>query len=180
VGPDGPGRCWCFPSVVSVAVPPFLESGPEAPLSDTAPLTTELDELVWSTDGRRVSFVLDESLYPRDAIYGAAYLFIGRCFLFFTRPGEGQVEVRIKPKDAGSSPAALEALAGEFGNELFNQVIRQRVGEATSQIREYYMAKAFFADSNQTSIDALLAELDAEELEEDPLEIAVPWEESHG
>jgi len=90
------------------------------------------------------------------------------------------VEVRIKPKDAASSPAALEALAGEFGNELFNQVIRQRVGEATSQIREYYMAKAFFADSNQTSIDALLAELDAEELEEDPLEIAVPWEESHG
>ena len=68
----------------------------------------------------------------------------------------------------------------DFANELLNQVVRQRVGEATAQIREYYMAKAFFADSNQTSIDALLAELDAEELEEDPLEIAVPWEEPNG
>ena len=68
-------------------------------------------------------------------------------------------------------------IAGEFANELLNQVVRIRVGESTAQIREYYMAKAFFADANQTSIDALLAELDDEELEEDPLEISVPWED---
>jgi hypothetical protein len=30
----------------------------------------------------------------------------------------------------------------------------------------------------QSSIDALLAELDAEELEEDDLEISVPWEDA--
>lgn len=139
----------------------------------------EMEELAWSTDGRRVSFTLSESIYPRDAVYGAAYLFVGKCFLFLTRPGDDQVEVRLKPKDE-TDAAGLEKLAGEFANELLNQVVRQRIGESTSQIREYYMAKAFFADSNQTSIDALLAELDAEELEEDPLEISVPWEEPNG
>ena len=139
----------------------------------------EMEELAWSTDGRRVSFVLSESIYPRDAVYGAAYLFVGKCFLFLTRPGDDQVEVRLKPKEE-TDAAGLEKLAGEFANELLNQVVRQRIGESTSQIREYYMAKAFFADSNQTSIDALLAELDAEELEEDPLEISVPWEEPNG
>ena len=139
----------------------------------------EMEELAWSTDGRRVSFVLSESIYPRDAVYGAAYLFVGKCFLFLTRPGDDQIEVRLKPKDE-TDAAGLEKLAGEFANELLNQVVRQRIGESTSQIREYYMAKAFFADSNQTSIDALLAELDAEELEEDPLEISVPWEEPNG
>jgi His-Xaa-Ser system protein HxsD len=139
----------------------------------------EMEELVWSTDGRRVSFTLSESIYPRDAVYGAAYLFVGKCYLFLTRPGDDQVEVRLKPKD-DTDAAGLEKLAGEFANELLNQVVRQRIGESTSQIREYYMAKAFFADSNQTSIDALLAELDAEELEEDPLEISVPWEEPNG
>jgi His-Xaa-Ser system protein HxsD len=138
-----------------------------------------MEELAWSTDGRRVSFVLSESIYPRDAVYGAAYLFVGKCFLFLTRPGDDQIEVRLKPKDE-TDAAGLEKLAGEFANELLNQVVRQRIGESTSQIREYYMAKAFFADSNQTSIDALLAELDAEELEEDPLEISVPWEEPNG
>jgi His-Xaa-Ser system protein HxsD len=135
-----------------------------------------MEELSWSSDGRRVSFTLDENIYPRDAIYGAAYLFIGKCYLFFTRPADDRIEVRIKPKE----DADLEKLAGEFANELLNQVVRQRIGESTAQIREYYMAKAFFADSNQTSIDALLAELDAEELEEDPLEISVPWEEPNG
>ncbi|HMV66163.1 MAG TPA: His-Xaa-Ser system protein HxsD [Myxococcota bacterium] len=149
-------------------------------MSEAVESQQEMEELVWSTDGRRVSFTLDESLYPRDAVYGAAYLFLDRCYLFFTRPSDGSVEVRLKPKDDEAGKAGLEKLAGEFANELLNQVVRQRVGEATAQIREYYMAKAFFADSNQTSIDALLAELDAEELEEDPLEIAVPWEEPNG
>lgn len=147
-------------------------------MSEAVDTTGELEELTFSTDGTRVSFVLDEDVYPRDAVYGAAYLFVDRCFLFLTRPGDDKVEVRLKPKTE-TDRAGLQALAGEFANELLNQVIRARVGEATAQIREYYMAKAFFADSNQTSIDALLAELDAEELEEDPLEISVPWEESN-
>ncbi len=148
-------------------------------MSEAVDTRESLEELVYSTDGRRVSFTLDENIYPRDAVFGAAYLFLDRCYLFFTRPGESQVEVRLKPKEE-TDAEGLERLAGEFGNELLNQVVRQRVGESTAQIREYYMAKAFFADSNQTSIDALLAELDAEELEEDPLEISVPWEEPHG
>lgn len=146
-------------------------------MSDTATAPQELEELVYTTDGRRVSFVLDESIYPRDAVYGAAYLFVDRSYLFLSRPGEDRIEVRLKPKDEADA-TSLEALAGEFANELLNQVVRLRVGESTAQIREYYMAKAFFADANQTSIDALLAELDAEELQEETLEISVPWEES--
>ena len=148
-------------------------------MSEAVETTEEFEELTYSTDGRRVAFTLDEDVYPRDAVYGAAYLFVDRCFLFLTRPSDASIEVRLKPKEE-SDAAGLERLAGEFANELLNQVIRTRVGEATAQIREYYMAKAFFADSNQTSIDALLAELDAEELEEDPLEISVPWEEPNG
>ena len=139
-------------------------------------ITQELDELIYSTDGRRVSFTLDEAIYPRDAVYGAAYIFVDRAFVFLTRPADDRIEVRLKPKEE-TDKAGLEKLAGEYANELLNQVVRVRVGESTAQIREYYMAKAFFADSNQTSIDALLAELDAEELEEDPLEISVPWED---
>jgi len=136
-----------------------------------------LEELQYSEDGRRVSFVIDEDIYPRDAIYGAAYLFVDRCWLFLARPADRQVEVRLKPKSAdGTTEETLQALAGEFANELLNQVVRARVGESTKEIREYYMARAFFGDDTRSSIDALLAELDAEELEEDELEVAVPWD----
>lgn len=140
-----------------------------------------LEELTYAADERRVSFVFDESIYPSDAIYGAAYLFVDRCWIFLTRPADRMVEVRLKPKDAEAvTTASLDALAGEFANELLNQLLRTRVGEATREIREYYMARAFFGDDRKSSIDALLAELDAEELAEDELRVSVPWEQPEG
>jgi His-Xaa-Ser system protein HxsD len=138
---------------------------------------TAMEELTWAEDGTRVSFVLDEEIYPRDAIFGAAYVFLDQAFVFLSRPADKQVQVRLKPKTEGAS---LEALAGEFANALLDQVVRFRVAESTGRIREYYIARAFFTTPAQSSIDALLAELDAEELEEDDLEIEVPWETPEG
>jgi His-Xaa-Ser system protein HxsD len=133
----------------------------------------------YKVDERVVSFVVDETLYPLEAIYGASYLFIDRCFVFLERPEDKMVSIRLRSKEE-SSEEQLQALVGEFSNELLNQVIRWRVSEATAQIREYTMARAFVSHPAQTSIDALLAELDAEELEDDELEIEVPWENNDG
>jgi len=140
---------------------------------DTASEDTRTFE--YTLDVRRVSFTIDEDLYPRDALYGAAYLFVERCYVFLDRLEEQKVSVQLTAKGEADE-AALEALAGEFANELLNQVLRLRVGQSTARIREYYLAKAFFTEPDRAGIDALLAELDAEELEEDPLEIEVPWE----
>ena len=134
-----------------------------------------LDQLVYTTDGRRISFVLDEDLYSREVIYGATYLFIDRAWVFLSRPADRLVDVRLTPKQP-TDRAGLEALAGELANELLNQAVRQQLSDSTAKIREYYGARAFYAGAAQTSIDQLLAELDAEELEEAPLEIEVPWE----
>ncbi len=140
----------------------------EAPSPTTASFTLALDD-------RSLGLLLSEDLYPLDAIYGAAYLFVDRCYLYFDRPADKQVQVRFRAKsDAGDTD--LEAIAGEFCNELLNQVVRLQVGESTRTLREYYLARAFFGDDTRASIDALLAELDADELEEDPLEIQVPWD----
>lgn len=136
-------------------------------------------QLTYELEERRVRFPIDESLFPLDAIYGAAYLFVDRCYVFLDRPADQRVEVQLRAK-GDADEAALEALAGEFANELLNQALRVRVGDSTRKIREYTMAKAFFSQSQTSSIDALLAELDAEELDEDPLEIEVPWETDAG
>ena len=86
------------------------------------------------------------------------------------------MRVRLRSKDE-ATPAELEALAGEFANELLNSQLRVRIGRATAGIREQYMARAFFGTQQSSTISELLAELDAEELAEDPLEVAVPWDE---
>lgn len=136
--------------------------------SDRADFDFELSE-------RQIRFVVDEQLYPRDAVYGAAYIFIDRCYVLLDRPADQRVAVRLRTKGP-STEAELEALAGEFANELLNQVLRVRLGESTARIREYYMARAFFSTDQKSTIDQLLAELDAEEMAEAPLEVAVPWE----
>jgi His-Xaa-Ser system protein HxsD len=130
--------------------------------------------LAYDLDARSVAFTIDEDLYSRDAVYGAAHLFVDRAWLYLSRPAERMVRVRLKTKTEATE-AELEALAGEFANELLNQMVRHQVGEATRSIREYYMARAFFGTPQTSTIDRLLAELDAEELAEDDLEIRVPW-----
>lgn len=127
----------------------------------------------------QISFEVDETVYPLEAVYGACYLFLDRCFVFLSRPKPQVVEVRLTARDS-ATPVELDTLAGEFANELLSQVTRMRLSQATARIREYYTAAALRAATSAPSIDALLAELESEELGEDPLEIMVPWEEKHG
>lgn len=126
-----------------------------------------------------ISFEVDESVYSLEATYGACYLFLEQCFVYLTRPRPGVVGVRLTTR-AAAAPAELETLAGEFGNELLSQALRLKLSQATMRIREYYTAAALRAATSAPSVDDLLAELESEELLEDPLEIMVPWEEKHG
>jgi len=126
-----------------------------------------------------ISFEADETLYPLEAIYGACYLFLERCFVYLSRPRAAVVAVRLTSRQP-ATPAELDALAGEFANELLSQATRLRLSQSTARIREYYTAAALRAATSAPSVDELLAELESEELLEDPLEIMVPWEEKHG
>lgn len=139
---------------------------------ETADFTFELSE-------RELSFVIDEELYALDAIYGAAYLFVDRAYVFLARPAERKVRVRLRSKEA-TTPEALEALAGEFANELLNSQLRVRIGRSTAALREQYMSRAFFGQQQSSTIAELLAELDAEEMAEEPLEVPVPWAKGSG
>ena len=126
-----------------------------------------------------ISFALDETIYSLEVVYGACYLFLDKCFVYLSRPKSETVGVRLTARSS-ATPADLDALAGEFVNELVSQATRLRLSQGTARIREYYTAAALRAAAATPSVDELLAELESEELLEDPLEIMVPWEEKHG
>ena len=90
--------------------------------------------------------------------------------MFLHRPGDKQVEIRLKAKNQYTRSA--RSPAGEFANALLDQVVRFHVAERTGRL-QYTMARIFTTPA-QSSIDQLLAELDAEV--EDDLEIEVPWQ----
>jgi His-Xaa-Ser system protein HxsD len=131
-------------------------------------------QIRYAVGDRVVVLRIDETLYPIDAIYGAAYIFIDRCFVLLSRPAEHEIDVRLKTKGPATEEE-LDALAGEFANELLNQALRHKLAEATMPIREQYMSRAFFVPpAVPSTIDAILAELDAEELE-GGVQVQVPW-----
>jgi His-Xaa-Ser system protein HxsD len=129
---------------------------------------------------RSITLQVQEEIYPLDVVHGAAYLFLDRCYLWLSRPPQTSklIEVTLRtrePLPATGGSEILESLAGEFGNELLNQALRKQIGEANGKLREFIMARAFFAGDVPSTVDRLLAELDAEEMATDSLEVAVPW-----
>src|SRR5262245_42781576 len=95
-------------------------------------------EFAFDLAPREITFEIGEDIYSTDAIFGTAYLFIDRAYVFLTRPRDKVVRVRLRTR-AETDEAGLEALAGEFANELLNQVMRHRISQSTANIREYYM-----------------------------------------
>ena len=76
---------------------------------------------------------LDVGLYPRDILYAAAYVFLDR------------VESRFVVHLRGKRPldeATLQAMAGEFENELLAQALRHQVVDANRRIIEDVVAIA--------------------------------------
>ncbi|NJK32286.1 MAG: hypothetical protein HC927_07680 [Deltaproteobacteria bacterium] len=55
---------------------------------------------------RSVSMTIDAELYPLQAVYGAAYIFIDRCFVFIHRPQPGQYRITLAAKQDVAEPEA--------------------------------------------------------------------------
>ena len=120
---------------------------------------------------------LDEDLYPKDAIYGAAYIFIDRCYVKLDRPSQGRISVRLAPKPG--STVSLDDMAGEFENELLGQAWRRQIVEENRQLIEQVTTQALSGAAGPPGLDDLLAmDIDEETAFEDPLGIAMTWEEN--
>ncbi|MBK9261087.1 MAG: His-Xaa-Ser system protein HxsD [Polyangiaceae bacterium] len=123
----------------------------------------------------RVEF--DEGLYPRDAIYGAAYVFIDRCYVHLDRVADKRIQVSLKAKKPGVDS---QALAGEFQNELLGQAWRQKIVEDNRQFVETITARALGGAAGPPGLDELLSmDIGEETAFDDPLGIAMSWEEKY-
>src|SRR5215475_1771334 len=75
-----------------------------------------------------VTLTVDEAVYPLPAVYGAAYVFIDRCYVLIDRPQAGQYRVTLAAKKAGKNVGSgLGALVEEFANELLSCAWRHQI-----------------------------------------------------
>jgi His-Xaa-Ser system protein HxsD len=68
---------------------------------------------------------VDEALYPIEALHGAAYTFLDRCYVHLDRPGPGRLRATLAPRAGDADGEALRALVGEFANELLSCAYRR-------------------------------------------------------
>jgi His-Xaa-Ser system protein HxsD len=128
--------------------------------------------------GGRIAITVDRSLYPLDAIYGASYIFIDRCYVLLDAPDSNRVKVELRGREPMEEDA-LGRLAGEFGNELLSQVWRQQTARTNRLVIEAVTAKAMSGALGAPDLPDLQEGFDADAFD-DPLGIAVPWEEKYG
>jgi His-Xaa-Ser system protein HxsD len=146
-----------------------------------------------------VEIDVDLGLYPLEATMGAAYVFLDRCYVFLDKLPDGKVRVSLTGKPECTADE-LAAVTGEFRNELLSQALRHQVGLRHEKVRELLIARALFGaapqlehgddesdgDHEHGTTDAdmwkALEELpDGDEgFLDDPLGIAVSWEERFG
>lgn len=133
-----------------------------------------------------VTVQVQTSTYPADAIMGAAYVFIDRCYVWLDANGGGdEYTVRLSGRNPMDS-TSLEALAGEFGNELLAHALRGRIAEQNKALLETVVGRAVHGAMGPVSAepDFDLSELESLDLDdepfEDPLGIAMSWEDKYG
>lgn len=137
-----------------------------------------MPEITNHQGGGELVLELEESLYPKDAIYGTAYVFIDRCYVLLDRPRADRISVRLKLKPGVTR--ALDDLAGEFENELLGQTWRRMILDENRELIESVTTRALSGAAGPPGLDELLATGgDDDAAFDDPLGIAVSWEEKY-
>jgi His-Xaa-Ser system protein HxsD len=124
-----------------------------------------------------VTLSVDATLYPLEALYGASYIFIDRCYVLLDRPGEGRWSATLAPKKGEATPEVLRAMVGEFANELLSQAWRLKIVEENRAILETVTTQALVGAMGAPTLDDLASFDFTEDGFDDPLGIAMSWEE---
>ena len=126
-----------------------------------------------------VKLSVDTRLYPLGAIYAASYVFLDRCYLLLDQAGEHTVRVTLSPKRASPDETLLRAFVGEFSNELLSAAWRRQIAQENRAVIEMVTSQAISAAMGPPSLDDLAAFDFGDESFEDPLGIAMSWEEKY-
>jgi His-Xaa-Ser system protein HxsD len=125
-----------------------------------------------------VTIRVDPATYSLDALYGASYIFIDRCFVLLDKP-DANYRVTLTSKKAELKDDDLRTLVWEFANELLSCAWRAKISEDSRALIESVTAQALGGALGAPTLDDLEKFDFSDESFEDPLGIAMSWEEKH-
>ena len=120
-----------------------------------------------------IELVVNEDVYSLEAVYGASFVFVDRVYVYLDKNEIGLI-VRLKGKKV-LNEKELDAIAGEFMNELLNYSLRVSLAENNKKIRELIVSQAICS-----AVGVSKKGESGFKYEDDPLGIAIPWEDKYG
>ncbi|XOA42781.1 MAG: His-Xaa-Ser system protein HxsD [Candidatus Nealsonbacteria bacterium] len=120
---------------------------------------------------------VNPKLYPFQALYGAAYVFLDRAYVYLDGDPKKEIHIHLKGKKK-LTKKEIKTLADEFLNELLNYSLRYHISKDNRKIREYIVGAALIGASGEDT--KKLIQSDKKDWQKDPLGIAIPWEEKYG
>ena len=127
---------------------------------------------------KELKFSINLQLFPLEAVYATCYSFIDQVYIYLDKKGDN-VLVSLKPKEGNR--INLRVLEGEFRNELLHNALRMKISQNNAKIREYIVSQAVYSSlplKETKETGTTLQEMGYEMgYLEDPLGIAIPWEE---
>jgi His-Xaa-Ser system protein HxsD len=127
-----------------------------------------------------VTLTVREELYPLDAVFAAAFTFIRDTWVVVDRADDAHWKVVLTPKAAGATAAELEARVGAFANELLACAYRHRLARDNRATVEAVTKAALAGALGPPTLEELEDFDFSNEAFEDPLGIAMSWEEKYG
>ena len=94
-------------------------------------------------DEGTVSFKASRPFYSKQSLAIAASVFESKAAVFLSEAGKA-FAVELKSKRKGTTGAELEALAGEFFNELLNQEYRLVVVDSNAKISDLIVTQVLY------------------------------------
>lgn len=92
------------------------------------------------TSPNTVRWRIDLQLYTADAIFRACYKFTDRCYILLDRADERAVIAEFRARDGNPD---MDAILGEFANELIDQRLRTELARETKAVRDLIVEQAF-------------------------------------
>jgi His-Xaa-Ser system protein HxsD len=137
------------------------------------------DVLGFEVAGSSVHLQVEATSHPIAAICGAAFVFVDRCWVLLDRPDTGHVRVTLAARKP-APPDELEAMAREFAEELVSNTWRAAIENETRGMLVNAVSRAHAAGDNPPTLDDLANyEFTKDAAMDDPLGIAMSWEEKH-
>lgn len=127
--------------------------------------------------GNVIKFNLSSNIYNLEVILNTCYIFVDKAYIFLDSDSKGErISVTLKTKRKVSQKQ-IKQIEGDFMNNLLHNNLRYKINKNNKKVTEYIVSAALYSSLSEADTVNSFEKLD---YQEDPLGIAIPWEEKYG